>query len=230
MSSQASSDAVLEPVQAYRGSLRFRLGITFRRPLQTGAAPDPLPARYLRIQVASPPPRRIDGTDWSAGLRVDDGSENGSPFDPEKPLPAGARVFPLEGLAPFGQPAPESIVLDRWLAVPAVPRTSALTRTFELADPGPGGAGPTNSFLSVRYPVPSLGGEKLDMAGVAYYCQDELDFDRQAEHPWLAISLDRFWPPERASADYIVAVTQRAALKDEQLPDPEPWPPITPVW
>jgi hypothetical protein len=182
--------------------------------------------------VASPPPRRVDGTLWKEGL-VD---SDGTPFDPGRP-PADKDVVPLGGIAPLGRPDPGTIVLDRWLAVPAVPPTRALTRTFAM------GTADTAirplSFLSVPYPDPSIDGTRLDVAGVAYYCEDKIKFDRPVDGEWIAVSLDRFFPPERASADYIVRVqpdpdpvVERgiASTAQTEPADGAPTFPVTPAW
>jgi hypothetical protein len=203
MGDQATPDAVLEPLSAKRRHLGFRLGVQLRDPLR----PEPLqgsllPVRFVRIQVASPPPRRVDGTEWEEGLRM----STGDPFEPRNP-PADGMVSPLQGIAPLGQPRPATIVLDRWLAVPAVPPTRALTRTFTLAPPDP--KFQPISCLSVRY----LDGTPLGVAGVTYYCEGELTFDRPADGDWIAVSLDRFFPPERGSADYIVRLEGSKVLE-----------------
>ncbi len=112
-------------------------------------------------------------------------------------------VFPLEGISPFGLPQPEKIVLDRWLAVPAVPPTAALTTAFTLI--GPDDRTGTNHFVSASYPQPRADGVELKVAGVNYFCQHELPLTGDVGE-WIAVSLDQFWPPERASSDYVVAV------------------------
>jgi hypothetical protein len=209
---EGSKDGVLEALSADPERLRFRLGVQFRD-LVWPAPPQGslLPARYVRIQVASPPPRRVDGSEWEEGLRL----SSGAAFDPRNP-PADGRVSPLHGIAPLGQPRPKTIVLDRLLAVPAVPPTQALTRTFTLAPPDP--KSQPISFLSVPYPAPSIDGTPLRVAGVTYYAEDELAFDRPVDRPvdgdWIAVSLDRFFPPERDSADYII----RLEVKARQMP------------
>ena len=148
--------------------------MAFRQPLRPAASTESLlPARYVRLQVASPPPRRVDGTLWKEGL-VD---SDGTPFDPGRP-PADKDVVPLGGIAPLGQPDPETIVLDRWLAVPAVPPTRSLTRTFAMGTADT--ATRPLTFLSVPYPDPSVDGTRLDVAGVAYYCEGKIVFDRRS--------------------------------------------------
>ena len=117
--SHAVSDAVMD-LRVCPDSLHFRLGVQFRIPDQAPPSLESLlPARYLRIQVASPPPRRIDGSRWQDGLRVRDGTKNGREFDADDPTWKKSGVFPLEGISPLDQPPPDTLVLDRWLAVPA---------------------------------------------------------------------------------------------------------------
>lgn len=217
---EGSQDGVLEAVSANPERLRFRLGVQFRDPLRPAPPQGSLlPARYVRIQVASPPPGRVDGTEWENGLRV----SSGVAFDPRNP-PADGRVSPLHGIAPLGQPNPKTILLDRWLAVPAVLSAQALTRTFTLGPPDP--ESQPISFLSVPYPVPSIDGTPLRVAGVAYYCEDELAFDRRANGDWIAVSLDRFFPPERGSADYIIRVTKLGVMS-QKVSDRFP---VNPAW
>jgi len=211
--SQGSQDGVLDFLSAGRASLRFRLGLQFRGALQpTPPADSLLPARYVRLQVASPPPDRVDGTAWHEGLRDSDGA----PFDPDNP-PADGKVDPVQGIAPLDQPDPSTIVLDRWLAVPVVPPTGALTRAFTLGTPDPK-KGPL-SFLSVPYPQPSVKGTGPPAAGVTYYTQEEIDFDpdRSVHEGWIAVSLSRFFPPERASADYIVQVRSETGKQAQRV-------------
>jgi len=153
------------------------------------------------MQVVSPPPRRVDGTTWSAGLAVD----SGDPFDPGNPPPDGL-VFPISGTAPLGQPDPRTIVLDRWFVVPVPPDDEA-PATCSLGPAGPRG-GPL-SFRSVPYPDPRKNGVPLPKVEVDYCLETRpITFDREVnvavDGVWVAVSLDRFFPPERASADCIV--------------------------
>jgi hypothetical protein len=206
---------VLDFLSADRGHLTFRLGVQFRDPLQPAPAPESLlPARYVRLQVASPPPGRVDGTAWDDGLVV----TGGGPFKRADQPPKDGRVDPLGGIAPLGQPDPKTIVFDRWFAVPAVPPTRALTRTFAMGTANP--AIRPLSFLSVPYPDPRINGKRLAVAGVDYYSETKIEFDREvdsADGDWIvAVSLDRFFPPERASADYIVRVFPPRELSTEQ--------------
>jgi hypothetical protein len=202
---QGIKDGVLDFLSVTPGRIAFLLGVQFRDPRR--ARPNSLlTARYVRVQVASPPPSRVDGTAWAKGLVV----RGDGPFDPDNP-PAHAPVLPVDGIAPLGQPDPETIVLDRWLAVPATP-TKAPPQTFTMTAPDPK-AGEPMSFLSVRYPDPRPEGVPLAEAAVDYHNEVDIDLDREiniAVHGvWIAVSLDRFFPPERASADYIVRVTPR---------------------
>jgi hypothetical protein len=198
-----AGDAVLDPVRAFPRGLQFRLGIEFRFSDRPPPPPESLlPARYLRIQVASPPPDRVDGSPWYNGLRVyDDGSDR--EFDPNASWKRST-VFPQEGISPFGQPLPETIVFDQWVRVPAVPPTAALTTAFALIAPDRPDV-PSNHFLSVPYPLPTIDGVELEVAGVNYYTEGVLDFTRDVD-ACIAFSLDQFRPPTRASADYVVAV------------------------
>jgi hypothetical protein len=207
---QGSSDAVLEPDSVCRHELTFRLGVGFRIAGPTQRLPESTrPDRYFRVQIASPPPRRVDKSDWQSGLRVIDGTDNGRKFDDTDPSWKVAGVFPLGGISSLDRPRPDTLVFDRWLAVPAV-QTSEATRTFVLTPPNKPSGGPTNNFLSAPYPQPAIRGKRLDLAGVDYYCDGQLPLTGDVGE-WIAISLDAFWPPDRFSVDYIVAVDQQCA-------------------
>jgi hypothetical protein len=210
---QGSNDGVLEFRAADRDHLAFRLGLQFRD-LEKRPSTGLLPARYVRVQVASPPPRRVDGTLWAEGLVVSSGAR----FDPDNP-PADGKVFPISGIAPLDQPDPGTIVLDRWLAAPAVTDPDVMgadvadndapTQIFTLGPADPRDGWPL-SFLSVAYPDPSIDGTPLSKARVNYYRDDDppVRFEREVniaeDGVWVAVSADRFFPPERPSADYIV--------------------------
>ena len=175
----------------------------WREPLLFAGPTDRLlHARYLRIQAASPPPARVDGTPWDDGLVV----TGGGPFDRTAP-PADLKVDPLDGVAPLGRPDLETMVLDRYLAVPAVPPTRALTRTFEIGTADRSIRPLT--FLSAPYPDASIDGRRLAVAGVDYYYEGPIEFDHPAKDEWIAFSLERFYPPERASAEFIVRVQSK---------------------
>jgi hypothetical protein len=209
--SQGSGDAVLDPVLACPHSLTFRLGVEFGLPNRT---PPPLesllPARYFRLQVASPPPDRIDGSSWKTGLRVFDESANGRDFrdfEENDSYWKEKGVFALGGISSLDQPLPEKLVLDTWLAVPAVHPSEALTRAFDLTAPDKPTGEPINHFLSARYPQPIVEGRRLGLASVSYYWEGELPLTGDVGN-FIAVSLDAFQPPDRFSVDYIVAVDQ----------------------
>lgn len=119
-------------------------------------------------------------------------------------------------------------MLDRWLAVPAVPPTQALTRAFAFGPDDPATT-PVN-FPSVFYPGQKTG----TVAGVAYYTQGELVFDRpldiDADGPYFAVTLGRFFPPERPGADNIVHVTPPQNGGSGSRVVPASTFPITPAW
>ena len=237
MGSGTTPDGVVDILGAGRLHLSLRFGLIWREPLlSTGPADRLLPARYLRIQAASPPPDRVDGTLWDEGLVV----TGGGPFNRTAP-PADLKVDPLDGVAPLGQPDPERIVLDRYLAVPAVPPTRALTRTFEIGTADRSIRPLT--FLSAPYPDASIDGKRLAVAGVDYYYEGTIEFDRPAEDEWIAFSVERFFPPERASAEFIVWVPPEPKPKQKtagklgigqtaptESDDPGPPYPVTVAW
>ena len=136
---------------------------------------------------------------------------SGDPFDPGNP-PADGQVFPIGG-APLGQPDPRTIVLDRWFVVPRAPDHA---QPFSLGPAGPKG-GPL-SFRSIPYPDPTdpTDGKTLSQVEVDYCLPTApfeitpVPFDREVniavDGVWVAVSLERFFPPERASAESIVRV------------------------
>jgi hypothetical protein len=209
--SHAVSDAVIDQVRVDPRGIRFRLGVEFYQPDQVPPSESLLPARYLRIQAASPPPDRIDGSRWQDGLRVYNGTKNGRAFDASDPTWKQSGVFPLEGISPLDQPPPSTLVLDQWLTVPVVPPTAALTTTFTLTPPKLGSVEPTNHFISVAYPMLIGDGQGPEVARVAYYREVVLGLTGEAKD-WIALSFSRFYPRERQSADYIIAVEVSPAL------------------
>jgi hypothetical protein len=222
----AVSDAVIDQVRACPHSLQFRLGLQFRRPEnQAPLLESPLPARYLRIQAASPPPRRIDRSRWQKGLRVYDGTENGRKFDASDPSWRQSGVFPLEGISPLDQPPSNTIVLDQWLDIPAVAPAAALTTTFTLTPPKPRSAETTNHFISVAYPMPVVSGGELEVAGVTYYREAVLPLTEAKD--WIALSFSQFYPHDRESADYIIEV--ETCSEHPALASQVPWE-IIPSW
>ena len=230
--SHASSDGVMDPVRACPHKLAFRLGVEFRIANRTPPPPESLlDARYFRVQVASPPPARVDGSDWQCGLRVIDGTDNGRKFEVTDQSWKNSGVFPLGGVSSLGRPGPDTLVLDRWLAVPAVRSAAAPARTFILTAPDEPSIGPTDYFLSAPYPQPAIAGKRLSLAGVNYYDEWELDLTGDVTE-WIAISLDAFWPPERFSVDYIVAVEQSCSHEPglEGKPQPQTVFPIVKSW
>jgi hypothetical protein len=201
----AGGDAVFDFLQVCRNGIRLKFGVRVATHPQ-GSPEKPLRAIYQRIQAVSPPPTR-DGRPWELGIRVKDGTEDGQPLRMADGDDSWKRrgVFHLEGIPSLDQPTPNTIVLDRWMAVPAVqahPTTFAFTNEVDQ-----------RGFLSVSYPQPHIGDDGVTPVGVAYFEQYTLHWARQLPPgAWVAISFDRFWPPERDSADYI------AQVEDGMLP------------
>ena len=203
----AGQDAVFDFLQVCRNGIRLKFGV--RVPTHPQGPPEKrLRAIYRRIQAAAPPPTR-DGRPWELGIRVKDGTEDGQPLRVADGDDSWKRrgVFHLEGIPSLDQPTPNTIVLDRWLAVPAVeahPTTFAFTNEVDQ-----------RGFLSVSYPQPPIGDAGVTQVGVAYFEQYTFDWTRElSPGAWVAISFERFWPPERDSADYI------AQVEDRMLPPP----------
>jgi hypothetical protein len=187
----AGPDAVFDVQRVCRNGVRLKFGVRTLA-LRQGLPETRLPAIYRRIQVACPPPTR-GGHPWEYGIRVPDGTENGRPLRVTDGDDGWRQkgVFHLEGIPSLDQPAPSTIVLDQWLTVPAVQaHPTTFTFTGEVDQRG---------FLSASYPQPAVGDVE-----VAYYQQGTFRFTRELpSHAWIAISFDRFWPPERHSADYL---------------------------
>jgi hypothetical protein len=196
----AGSDAVFDFLRVCRHDVLFVFGV--RPPtLPQGVPPKRLRALYARIQVASPPPSRVDKLPWDYGIRVNDGTEDGQPFQ----VAAGDNtwkqhgVFQVKGIPSLDQPAPDTILVDKWLKV-AEAQDNPTTLTFtDKIDP--------RGFLSASYPQPELGDSGEAQVPVDYYVEDSLEWPHLlSPGSWLAISFDRFWPPERESVEYLAQV------------------------
>ena len=196
---QGENDVILEIVRATIEHLTIRLGAQTRDPRQPPPDGGLLPARFVRIQVASPPPRRIDGTTWAEGFVVG----NGALFDPDNP-PMDGQIFAVDGIAPLDQPDPNTIVVDQWLTLYAVTDIGASTQIFTLGPANPEIA--TWSFATVANREQRIDGTLLRERGVHYYCESSIHFDRAVDGDWVAVSINRFFPPEREYADVIVRI------------------------
>lgn len=229
--SQSSSDAAMQIVKVGRDGIRFCFGAELHLPEQPGQPPyDPprppnqaLPAEYERFWVtaASPPPNR-DGLPWEWGLLLNDPDAGDSP-PPFHPPSAGSEenekwqrwgITWSEGIPSLDKPPPETIVLDQALAV-----RFEWEREMTFNDaPDPLG------FLSVPYKQPYEYGPGLTSVGVNYYGEYTLPWSKPLPHgAWVAISFDRFWPPDRPSADFITRV------RDCNLFHPPHWPAAAPA-
>jgi hypothetical protein len=215
MANQAGSDAVLQPLDVRPDGIRFRLGIGLRSARRgPGPADARIPARYVRVQIASPPPARVRGgqsSNWNDGLHVD-GVKGKRQFQPGGNDWADLAVSPAAGIPQLGPPHPDTILFDQWVAVPAVPATEAPARVFKMAGPRAG----DTAILSVHYDQPMLNGEPLEWAGVSHYLLTTLEFEfGRTAGRWLAVSFEQFQPERRQpSADYILKVDERASITE----------------
>ena len=189
--SQAAGDAIFDFVQICRHGVKLVFGVIQPTNPQASAG-SRLPAIYRRLQAASPPPPRADGSEWTSGM-LPNASQALQPSSPsgdwENP---GVRF--AEDIASLGQPPPDTIKLDQWLTVPADP----VKRMF-TDEPAPLG------FLSAPYPQPVLGAGGVTDVQVDYNVATELLPWSNPPEPgdWVAFSFDRFWPPERESVEFI---------------------------
>jgi hypothetical protein len=101
-----------------------------------------------------------------------------------------------QGNSSLDQPAPGDIVLDRWLTVPGHRTTLEFNGNVDHL-----------GFLSASYPQPKLNERGVAQVPVDYYRQDDIPWLRDLPvNSWVAISFDRFWPPERESVEYIAQI------------------------
>ena len=196
---QAGGDAVFDFLRVCRHGVRLELGLVPPAP-RPGAPKQQLRAVYQRIQAASPPPPR-DGLDWRFGICVNNGTENGQPLEATGGGHSWKRqgVFHVDDIPSLDQPDPGTIVLDRWLAVPAAqasPTTFAFTNKVDQV-----------GFLSASYPQPHVEDGAVTPVAVDYYGVYDIRWSRELPvNCWVAISFDRFFPPERRSVEFLAPV------------------------
>jgi hypothetical protein len=182
--------------------------------------------------VASPPPKRAGDLklDWNEGIYLNDGSE----FNPDKDGELLRQdIHHLEGIPSLDVPAPDTIILDKLLTVPFVHEVAAPSGQAQAAQSGGGPAMLVTlerrstqdppGFLSVPYPQPSRGQIEVNFRQT-FICKWTLKTKNNfgiavqnpdTMNPWVAISFDQFWPPERSSADFIAQVQ---ACEDQSCP------------
>ncbi|HWD44061.1 MAG TPA: hypothetical protein VHM23_10210 [Actinomycetota bacterium] len=194
---QAGPDAIFDFLQICHHRVKFILGVLPPLADPQAAPGRRLPAIYRRIQAATPPPDRADKTPWEFGIRLDDNTEDGQPFqssdDDDSWKDRG--VFFVKDIASLDQPKPPSaIVLDSWLAVPARPISWPFTNDIDR-----------HGFRSAHYPQPRIGKEGVTRVSLDYFGMYDLPWSRHLpdDSQWVAFSFDRFWPPERDSPEYI---------------------------
>lgn len=186
--------------------LDYRLGAVMRPAAEPLPASPPTPK--IAVQIAAPPPARTDGSPWSEGLRVEDGTENGRPFDPGNPSWAEEVVFALQGISPLGRPDPATVVYD----APnfSVPRVEvAAAARFRLMFPTEPVITGVNHFLSLPYPLllDAKTGKPVGDVAAAFYREGRFDFDRPVTG-FVAVSLEAFAPADRSSAEYIFFIPE----------------------
>lgn len=192
---QAGGDAIFDFLQICHHRVKLILGVV-PPPIDPQAARGRhLPAIYRRIQAATPPPKRVDKRPWEFGIRIDDNTKNGRPFQPEDDDDSwkDRGVLFIEDIASLDQPEPGTIVLDRWLIVPARPISWPFTKAIDQ-----------RGFRSASYPQPRIGKEGVTRVPLDYFGEYDLEWSGRVEPgDWVAFSFDRFWPPERESVEFI---------------------------
>ncbi|MFF5083159.1 hypothetical protein ACFY36_39460 [Actinoplanes sp. NPDC000266] len=185
--SQPLSDVAFELLGACVHSLRFAFGSPLDYPYAPPIAEsNPPSALYRRVLAASPPPKR-EGAAWHTGLSLD-----GKPFQPDAFSDRLAEVVPDEGVPSLDVPEPETVVLDQMITVSRTPGTMS----FPGRDHG-------KYVLSTRYWSPQVDTAEVSK-DVDYYGEFRLNWNRPPAGPWVAVSLDGFWPAERDSADVVI--------------------------
>ena len=188
---QAVSDVAFELLGACVHSLRFAFGAPLRYPHapvlpDEGSLP---PALFRRIQVASPPPPRA-GLPWHTGMTC-----AGEPFRPDDQLDDLSKVQCDEGVASLDTAEPETIVLDEWFRI----ERNRRPMEFPGRDEG-------KWLSSTRYWSPIRPGRTSETLDVDYYGEYRFHWTRAPQEPWVALSFEGFFPPERDSADVIIPI------------------------
>jgi hypothetical protein len=205
-----SSNAVMNFDRVWSGGLEYRIGLQFQlvgQPLSSSLRETLEPVRNIRLQVASPPPLRLDGSRWYDGLRVTDGTEDGRPFDPEDDSWRDLGVFAPEKNGPpnLRQPEPHTLIFDDMITLPLVQASAQRRTATTLLRSGEPVIGEADHFLSVYYETPTASGVRLTAAAVTYHTAGTLQFTGRPGK-WVVASLDEFKPDDRTSADYIAPV------------------------
>ena len=201
--SHAAGNFVMDQIWAWReegvGKLQFRLSLEFRRPGTPALSDERPPPRSVHLQVASPPPPRNGGASWEDGLELSDGTA----FDAESWEPRRLAVSAVDGAKPLAEPPPDTLCFDEEIVVPAADGAGKGT-IIALTVLGLNELAGDNHFLSVPY-WREVDGERLDRVAVTYSVRRTLRLNGEIGK-WIAISIDKFAPPKRKDADYIVVV------------------------
>jgi hypothetical protein len=205
MSFQTTSDLGVEVMLAARDGIRLRLVSHLRR---ADAEPldHPMPNWPQSLQVASPPPERVDGRRWYEPIR----DLNGRPlFDDEAEADSWRRgVRFTDDCAPLGPPALETVVLDQQVML-----GFQWARAVHFS---PEGGHYATGFVSGPYDQPDPG----QPMGVDFYGEFELAWRHELEpDAWVAISFERF-EPGRQSVEFLAKVTDAWLFRP---PSGRPW-------
>jgi hypothetical protein len=145
-------------------------------------------SRRRWLQVASPPPPRVDGRPWNEAYNQASKSQIGSS--------TGAYAGPLK----LGRPPLESLVLDQQVEL-----ESERGRTIEFVREEPGNP---LGFAANEYPLPE---GPID-ANAYIQCQLAWKHTLQVG-AWIAISFDRF-DPNAPSAAFLAEVANKWLFED----------------
>jgi hypothetical protein len=220
MPGQPTSDAAFDLHRVCLHGIQFTYGIDLYLPGSGRKPPETTPApRFQQITVASPPPARAsNGGAWCDHIYIDptddvtlwSALETGDWKGQDLFYLPGLFSLYQEGIPSLGVPADNTIILDKQLTIPFVHTLAAPAGQGPAASPemfmaiGPPLHQDRLGFLSVPYPQPDPGQVEVNYK-TTLTCQWKTG-PALEEGAWIAVSFERFTPPERSSADYLAQV------------------------
>ena len=203
MPAQHSSDAAVDILRVCRDGIRFQYYGQLQLPRYGRSVPTAaLPSLDVWVQVATPPPNRVDGAPWQQGMLRQDGE----PWrqDQLAIVARGGNGWQQHGVGwPYdtpalGRPPLENTILHQQISVP-------FGWMLDVRFPAEGEIDQV-CFLSQPYEVGKepLSGRRV---GVNYFGTFTLPWTREVDvDDWVAVSFERF-AENRTSVDYIAPVT-----------------------